>query len=124
MRTLITALAAFLIIGTPAPAAGTPAPFTARAVALSDATWPPSALRLLYPGQTWTVARDGTPCPRGGYYGDVSAYRWNGSALGAQTWTADHQVTYWRATRGRVTFDGVTFRNRTRDPVLVAGWCQ
>ena len=45
-------------------------------------------------------------------------------ALGGQRWNADHDRTYWRAAYGgRVTFDGVTFRNATTRTVLVGGWC-
>lgn len=102
-----------------------------RAVGLADALSPPQYIVYLGVGAHVTYARTdkghvGENCPRtGGYFTDVSAYHWNGTALRAQRWTPDGTVTYWPNSNGRrVTFDGITFTNRTRAPVLVAGWCE
>jgi hypothetical protein len=100
-------------------------PYTANAaqphaVALADAAYAPDYLRVLRPMRATTVARQ---CGRDGYWPEVSAYKWNGAALGGQRWNAERTLTYWRAARGRVTFDGITWRNRTWHAVLVAGWC-
>ena len=93
----------------------------AKPVSLSDARTAPDFLRALKPGRTVTVTRQ---CPRGGYWMETSAYRGRGGALGGQRWTSDHTVTYWPAAYGgRVTFDGITFANRTTRTVLVGGWC-
>jgi hypothetical protein len=92
----------------------------AQPVVLSDAAVSPTWLRLVQPHRSAAI-------PLGCAYraSDVSAYRWNGHALGAQRWTADHLVTYWTTRHHRrVTFDGVTFRNRTRSAVIVAAWCE
>ena len=105
---------------------GTAATAHARPVSLSAALSPPTYLVFLYPhaSVTYAYGREGYNCPREGrYFADVSAYAWNGSAIGAQRWTRDRTVTYWRNRTGRVTFDGVTFRNASRQFVLVAGWC-
>jgi hypothetical protein len=93
-----------------------------RPVALTDATVPPNTLRYLMPGQHVTYP---IQCANGsGFWSDVSAYRWSGRALGAQRWSRSALRYVWDDPRGgRVTFDGITFRNRTRSPVLVAGWC-
>lgn len=90
----------------------------ARAVSLSDAATMPTVEHALRAHRSVSV-----PLWCAFNLTDVSAYYWDGSALGAQRWTSDHTVTYWRAKRGRVTFDGLTFRNRTRATVLVAVWC-
>lgn len=98
----------------------------ARPVSLSDALSPPTELVFLYPhaSVTYAYGREGYNCPREGrYFSDVSAYNWRGDAIGAQRWNRDHTVTYWRNRTGRVTFDGITFRNDSRQFVLVAGWC-
>lgn len=103
----------------------------ARPVALSDATYAPTTLVLLHAGDAVTVAdRFGYDCHTRngrGYFSDVSAYKWNGRALGAQRWDSVDMVYYWRIphTRGQsVRFDGATFYNDSRHSVLVAGWCE
>jgi hypothetical protein len=95
----------------------------ARPVALADASTPPNTLRYVMPGQHVTYP---IQCANGsGFWSDVSAYRWNGKPLGAQRWSRSALRWVWDDPRGgRVTFDGITFRNRTRSPVLVAGWCE
>lgn len=72
----------------------------------------------------------GRPCRnpdtgRRGYFSDVQAYRWDGGALAGQQWDGTRLLYSWADTRegGRVTYDGITFRNHTARPVLVAGWC-
>jgi len=100
----------------------------ARPVALPQATIAPDRMALLQPGRsvTYTSEDDGYNCPeKHAFFTETSAYRWNGYQLSGQRWNADHTVTYWRDNRhgGRVTFDGITFRNHTHRPVLVAGWC-
>lgn len=97
--TKATAALAALAALTPSAASG-----AADAVSLRDASVAPSYLRLLAPGQSTTKDRQ---C-RGGYWSDVNAYRWTGDALAPQRWNSDRTVTRW----GRVTFDGVTFRQR------------
>lgn len=108
------------------PAQGAP-----RAVSLADAHVSPSMLRYVFPGHTFTPRTDaqGHPCHahgRAGFYSDVSAYRWNGSALGPQRWNARALVYYWhaRGDAGAAVYDGLSFRNDTYAPVLVAGWCE
>jgi hypothetical protein len=95
----------------------------ANRVGLGDATTAPTYLVYLRPhgSVTYSVGSDGHNCPRGGFFTDVSAYAWNGTAIGAQFHTNDHD--YWRGYRGRVSFDGITFHNGTHRKVLVAGWC-
>ena len=88
----------------------------ARAVSLADASAAPSYLRLLAPGEAVTRSRQ---CGRA-YWSDVNAYRWHGGTLAPQRWNRDRTLTRW----GRVTFDGLTFRNGSRSAVLVAGWCE
>lgn len=97
-----------------------------RSVSLSDARFAPSVLVYVRAGETYTL-RHARPCKgkRGrSYFTDVSAYTWQGGALGAQTWDAGDEVYAWRAPSGRVAFDGRTFHNETSAPVLVAGWCE
>lgn len=94
----------------------------ARAVSLADASYPPTYLVYLYPGASVTYADHGENCPGGGFFSDVSAYQWNGHAVGRQHHT--ELSDYWPTKSGRVTFDGITFRNRSHRPVLVAGWCE
>lgn len=55
---------------------------------------------------------------------DVSAYRADGRAIGAQHRTRAG-LDYWRIPRigGRVTFDGRTFVNRSSVRATVAVWC-
>lgn len=98
----------------------------AREVELSDARRPPTRLAYLMPGEARTYARgiEGWNCRDRTWFSDVSAYHWDGSALGPQRFNRRTQVMFWRSVRGRVTFDGITFRNRTDRPVLVAGWCE
>ncbi len=89
----------------------------AEPVGLADAASAPSYVSVLAPGASVTVDRQ---CRGGRWWSDVNAYRWTGRPLAAQTWNGDRTVTRW----GRVTFDGVTFRNGGRVAVLVAGWCE
>lgn len=105
--------------------AGSAASRQAREVELSDARVAPSTLDYLKAGRSRTYSRgkQGHNCKHG-WFSDVSAYHWDGSALAPQRWNRDHTVTYWRSVKGRVTFDGITFRNLTDRPVLVAGWCE
>jgi hypothetical protein len=91
----------------------------AQPVSMSDATYPADFHARVRPGASVTVERQ---CGAG-FFTETSAYRSNGGALAGQRWTADETLTYWRGRHGRVTFDGVTFKNGTRAPVVVAGWC-
>lgn len=103
----------------------------ARPVALADAHSAPSMLHYVQAGRYFTPNTDamGRPCKRTAqaraYYSDVSAYAWDGSALGAQRRNARTLLTYWHrpGSAGAVTYDGLTFHNDTYAPVLVAGWC-
>lgn len=111
---LLLAIVAALLIDPPSS--------HARAVSLSDSVYPPTYLVYLYPHASVTFADvKGYNCPHGGYFSDVSAYSWHGRALGAQRHTT--LLDSWRNRTGRVTFDGITFRNASRSYVLVAGWC-
>lgn len=97
----------------------------ARPVALTDATSAPTMLRLVRAHGAYTPAQ----CGHGAFFSDVSAYRWNGKALGHQTWSEHAPVGgglayYWTARHGRVWFDGATFYNHSSATVLVAGWCE
>ena len=93
----------------------------ARPVALTDAHYAPTTLAYMYPHTSITLAD--AACPRGGFYSDVSAYRWDGRALSAQTRVASRHV--WRDSRGHaVTWDGATVRNHTNTRVIFAGWCE
>lgn len=75
----------------------------------------------LRPGQSVVVWPQ---CPGRAVFSDVHAVRSDGSPLySAQAWTRDG-LTYWRGRHGRVTFDGLVFRNRTHARVWVAGWCE
>jgi len=100
----VAALAALAALALPTSA-------QARAVAQTDAAASPSYVRVLAPGASVTKARQ---CPHGARWSDFNAYRANGRALASQR----------RSAWGRVTFDGVTFRNGERFAVLVAGWCE
>lgn len=124
LRTLVGALvlgaAVWAALGMLA-AAALASPTDARRVSLTDARVAPSMMVLVPAHETHNAL---TQCAHGTYYSDISAYRWNGRALGAQRWTRERTLTYWRARHGRVTFDGITWRNRTRAAVLVAGWCE
>lgn len=105
----------------------------ARPVSLSQASIEPTWM-VYVPGisishgrvRAHRVTHAATPCPHGTYFSDVSAYRWDGSALGAQHWSHARQRMLWNDTPegGRVAYDGVTFVNRTTRAVLVAGWCE
>lgn len=120
---VIVALAAIA-----ASAAATPAHAATRAVSLADARVAPTYLYYLRAGARVTPRRidNGRQCGQG-YFADTSAYDWTGGALGAQRWNRDGDRTFWRDPRSPhrlVTFDGLTFRNHLRRPVLVAGWCE
>ena len=84
-----------------------------RPVTLRQAAIPPTYLRMLQPGRSTTVTRQ---CGSQ-YWSELSAYQWNGEALPGQRYYGERM--HW----GRVTFDGITWRNGTSQPVLVAGWC-
>jgi hypothetical protein len=122
---LIMALSiAAFALGTSRAHATVPPP--SDVVSLWDAVQPPSELSVVWPGESHTYARgrEGWNCSHHAWFTDVQAYRWNGQALGRQQWNDRTQVIFWRDKRGgRVTFDGITFRNRTHHPVQVAGWC-
>jgi hypothetical protein len=92
----------------------------ARAVSLDMATAPPRFLRMVRPNRGWYAQRQ---CGRG-RFSDVSAYRWDGRALGAQQRTSD--VTYWTHPigGGQVTYYRGVFMNRTNHTVLIVGWCE
>lgn len=101
----------------------------ARPVALAQATTPPTEMVYLYPNASVTYAdANGYNCPdHRSYFVETSAYQWNGKALAGQRWNADHTVSFWTRPghpHQRVSFDGITFRNRTKTGVLVAGWCE
>lgn len=98
----------------------------ARPVSLADASTAPTYLVYLWPHASVTYASGhaGYNCRGGGWFSDVSAYTWRGAAVGAQHWNRAHDLIYWRTRNGRVTFDGITFYNASRSPVLVAGWCE
>lgn len=122
LAVIVTALA----LASPATASHARA-HAPRAVGLFDAVAPPQYLVYLGPGASVTYAygHDGHNCPRGGFFTDTSAYTWRGGSLTPQRWNRDRTLTFWRSQDGgRVTFDGITFRNRTPSPVLVAGWCE
>lgn len=118
--------------------AGSAASRQAREVELSDARIAPSKLAYLKPGQDRTYAHgvEGWNCPHRTWFSDVSAYHWDGSALGPQRFDARAlkyvwrntvqraRRSHWRSVKGQVTFDGITFHNRTGQPVIVAGWCE
>jgi len=122
---VLLAFCAFMV----AAATGHASTGSPRAVTLSDASFPPTDLVYVYPGQRRTLASDrGFTCDargKGGYYSDTSAYMWSGGAMSAQRWSRDHTVAYWRprGRSGRVTWDGVNVTNRTSQPILFAGWC-
>lgn len=103
-----------------------------RAVSLSDARTPPTALAIVRPHHAYMPPADneGRPCGLGvrhhGYFSDVSAYQWTGAALAPQRWDRIG-VYYWNighGHHGRVTYDGLMWRNESRRTVLVAGWCE
>lgn len=94
-----------------------------RAVALTDARVAPDYLRLVRPSRTRCLP---SRIVWGGT--EVSAYRWNGRALGPERWgrlrTTRTHGDWWRmpGTRDRVEYDGACFHNETRQAVLVAVW--
>lgn len=92
-----------------------PSTAQAHAVGLSQARSAPTWLVSVPAHRTRTVLRQ---CPHGTWFSEFSAYRWDGSPLPAQRRTGD--LVRW----GRVTFDGLTWRNHTSATVLVAGWCE
>jgi hypothetical protein len=108
-RTLAAVVLAAAIL--PASASAQP---VARAVELSDATAPPRFLQYVKPG---AVSRSVPRCTS-----EVSAYKWDGNALGPQRQDFDGW-SYWDGPRGQVWFDGIGFVNLTRKPVIVAAWC-
>lgn len=77
----------------------------------------PQTLRYLKAHTAVTITRQ---CPRGHYWTELSAYTWRGGRLPAQV---RHGGVNSREQWGRVTFDGITWRNHYNHPVLVAGWC-
>jgi hypothetical protein len=91
------------------PASAQAAP---RAVELSDASIAPTFLKYVHPGGTANVPCDPT---------DVSAYRWDGNALGAQRKSAGWD--YWQARTGRAWYTDRVFLNLSKRPVIVAAWC-
>lgn len=123
-------------------AAGTYEPTPYKPVGLGDAERPPTYLVYLYPhgSVTYASGRDGWNCIKhgdvthDGYFTDVSAYSWRGRAIGPQRWDENGKYSssgapsdYWYVRdhhAGKVTFDGITFENHSRVPVLVAGWCE
>lgn len=117
IRTTLTIAVAALTLTVPAYA-GTGGYAAPSAPPLSAGTDGAFTARLS-PHRVVTVERQ---CPRGGYFTESQAYRSNGAGM-RQRWNVDRTLTYWNAPTGRVTFDGVTFRNRTRATVIVKGWC-
>jgi hypothetical protein len=100
-----------------APASGEP---TGRAVQLSAARHGADFSATLRPGASVTVENQ---CGHGGFFTEYSAYRSNGGALGAQQWREGRTLVTWAGRHGRVTFDGITFKNGTLAVTIVAGWC-
>jgi hypothetical protein len=93
----------------------------ARSVSLSDARVAPTRIYVIpaHSARTILAHRQCPRHPRASWM-ETSAYRGTGSALPAQAWNASHTVTRWGM---RVTFDGITVRNRTDAPIIFAGWC-
>jgi hypothetical protein len=98
-------------------AGATPQP---RAAPASAATVDADFSASLRPGAVVTVDRQ---CAHGGWFTEYQAYRSNGDALGPQHRSRDGLLVSWAGRHGRVTFDGVTFRNLTHARTRVAGWC-
>jgi hypothetical protein len=105
------ALAAAMLGSLPAAAVA------ARPVSLADAAVTPTAAKVLRPGASWTPHACTRPS-------DVSAYRSNGDALGAQRSRGDRLS--WSAPRGRVVFvkSSGTFTNTAGVRVIAAVWCE
>lgn len=118
-RTLAAVVASSLALagGTVVPAT---AKVTAKAVSLKDASVAPTEQRDLEPGKRVRLTCDGFRPS------DVSAYRENGDALGAQV--IARSASYWRDTYegGRVKWTKATmqFFNDTERTVIVAIWCE
>jgi hypothetical protein len=93
----------------------------ARPVALTDARVSPDTLARI-PAHSERTYPASAQCGDG-YWTEYSAYTRTGGALGGQQWNEDNTLSWWRAPHGRVTFDGITFRNKTNRTVLVGGWC-
>lgn len=94
---------------------------TPHPVALSDARSAPHTLLYVKRGDAANVLRQ---CSRGHWFSDVSAYRWDGSALGAQRWNRAHDRILWPVPgEGAVHYNGIRVWNDTRHPILFAGWC-
>lgn len=98
-------------------AGATPQP---RVVPASAATVDADFSASLRPGGVVTVDHQ---CAHGGWFTEYQAYRSDGGALGPQRRSSDGRLRFWAGRHGRVTFDGVTFRNGTRARARVAGWC-
>lgn len=83
-----------------------------------------SYFKILQPGESVTK---NAQCPRDARWVVVSAYRaGKPGPLGHPQWDRRRTVKTWRGINpsgGRVAFNGRTFHNTTRGPVLVAGWC-
>lgn len=104
-------------------------------VALSEADAPTWVAIVPARGHATPRTREATgqPCARTAhgrtYYGyatDAQTYGPTGAPYAAQRWDAREAVWYWHA-HGRtraVSYDGLTFFNPTRAPVLVALWCE
>lgn len=115
IRTLVT-LAAALTLAPAVHAAPHP-----QAVSLSQASREPDVLVYVKAGRRHVLGR---PC-HGHVVTEVSAYRWDGSALGSQRWNRAHDAMRWHDgwEGGNVWFNGLSVRNRTARPILFAGWC-
>lgn len=123
--------AAFLACGLASDAMASSAPN------IQQASEPPTFMAYLLPGQEVTPPRAirdreaGRPCfntrtGRRGYFSDVQAYHWDGRGFAPQRWDDDLPGWYWqpKGWKRAVWYDGLTFGNATRHPVLVAGWCE
>lgn len=58
-----------------------------------------------------------------GYFAEVAVSQRDGRPLGEPSTSSDGTVDTWRALGGRITWDGVTFRNTSSGAVTVAAWC-
>lgn len=92
----------------------------AHPVSMADATYPADFHARLRPGASVTVDNQ---CGHGDFFSEFSAYRSDGGALAGQRWGQDGTLVWWSGRHGRVTFDGITYKNGTRATVIVAGWC-
>lgn len=111
-------LAIGLILWVTPTADATGAPSVPRAVALQDAERAPDYMRYVLPHRCATL-----PLRLALQASDVSAYAWDGLAIGAQRWHPNGLEYVWRhPAGGSVRFDGRTFCARTRVAVLVAAW--